>query len=128
MIKAYLFAIPSLYEDECIEMGYSLFRDDVHIKAEAIQADYAKPAVVGLVSVLILLQKMEEYKAEEITVFINDPALYEIIKGTSTTQNWEIKKMATKTKKKLERFANVSFVNVTKNKEALAKWKSAVEV
>ncbi len=86
-----------------------------------------KPAIVGLNSILAMLQKLEEYKDEEITIMINDASLYEIIKGCSTTKNGDVLKMASKMKKQLVKFKNISFINVTKDKASLAKWKEILE-
>ena len=127
MIKAYLAAFPTLYEGEDIEVRYSLFQDDIPIKKESIYLEYTKPAIVGLHSILTMLLKLEEYKEEEITIIINDASLYEIIKGCSTTQNGDVLKMASKMKKQLVKFKNLSFVNVTKDKASLAKWKEILE-
>lgn len=127
MIKAYLAAFPMLYEGEDIEVRYSLFQDDIPIKKESIYLEYMKPAVVGLNSILTMLLKLEEYKDEEITIIINDASLYEIIKGCSTTKNVDVLKMASNMKKQLVKFDKLSFINVTKDKGSLAKWKEILE-
>jgi hypothetical protein len=127
MIKAYLAAFPMLYEGEDIEVRYSFFQDDIPVKKESIYSEYMKPAIVGLHSILTMLLKLEEYKDEEITIMINDSSLYEIIKGYSTTKNGDVLKMASKLKKQLVKFKNVSFINVTKDKASLAIWKKILE-
>lgn len=127
MIKVYLAVFPMLYEGEDIEVRYSLFQNDVLIKKESIYLEYMKPAVVGLNSVLTMLLKLEEYKDEEITIIINDASLHEIIKGCSTTRNGDVLKMASKMKKQLIKFDNLSFINVTKDKAFLARWKEILE-
>lgn len=127
MIKAYLTAFPMQYEGEDIEIRYSLFQDDIPMKKETIYLEYMKPAIVGLNSILTMLQKLEEYKEEEITIIINDASLYEIIKGCCTTKNGDVIKMAGKMKKQLLKFNKLSFINVTKDKAALAKWKEILE-
>ena len=127
MIKAYLAAFPMLYEGEDIEVRYSLFQDDIPVQQVSVYLVYMKPAIVGLHSILTMLLKLEEYKGEEITIIINDASLYEIIKGCSTTQNGDVLKMASKMKKQLVKFKNLSFVNVTKDKASLAKWKEILE-
>ena len=127
MIEVYLAAFPMLYEGEDVEVRYSLFQDDILIKKESVYSEYMKPAVVGLHSVLTMLLKLEEYKDEEITIIINDASLYEIIKGSSTTQNGDVLKMAGKMKKQLVKFKNLSFINVTKDKASLAKRKEILE-
>lgn len=123
MIKSYLAAIPSLYEGEDIEIRYTIFQDDVLIKKEADYLGYEKPAVTGLISVLTLLRKLEKYKTQEIIIFINDSSLYEILIGRSTVKNGDVIKMAGKVKKQLEKFENLTFDNVYKNKAAMDVWK-----
>lgn len=127
MIKAYLTAIPTFYEGEDIEVRYSIFQNDVHIKKESIFLEYTKPSIVGLTSVLTLLQKIEEYKEQQILVVLNDASLYEVIKGTSTTKNGDIIKMSNNAKKQLLKFKNLSFVNITKDKDALKEWMKILE-
>lgn len=127
MIKAYLAAFPMLYEGEDVEVRYRLFQDDILIKKESIYLEYMKPATVGINSILTMLQRLEEYKEEEITIVINDASLYEIIKGCSTTKNVDVLKIASKMKKQLANFKNLSFINVTKDKLSLVKWKEIIE-
>lgn len=122
MIKAYLAAIPSLYEGEEIEVRYSVFQDEVLYKRESDFLEYVKPALAGLTSVLTLLRKLEKHKEQEITVFINDASLHELLKGTSTAKNGDVVKMMSKVKKQLSKFEQLFFVNVSKNKEQLDTW------
>ncbi len=127
MIKAYLTAFPIAYEGEDIEVRYRLFQDDVPMKRKSVFLEYMKPAVVGPMSVLTLLAELENDKEKEIQIFINDEALYEIIKGSSTTKNGDVLKMASKLKKQMSKFEKLSFVNVTKNKNAFTTWKEMLE-
>lgn len=127
MIEAYLTAFPMLYEGEDVEVRYSIFEEDVLIKKESVYLPYMKPAIVGLNSVLALLQKLEENKDKQIIIVINDASLYEVIKGSSTTQNGDIIKMTSKLRKQQAKFNNLSFINVTKDKAALARWKEILE-
>lgn len=122
MIKAYLAAIPSLYEGEDIEVRYSVFQEEELFKRESDFLAYVKPALAGLTAVLTLLRKLEKYKEQEITVYINDASLLELLKGTSTVKNGEVVKMAGKVKKQLNKFEQIVFVNVGKNKEQLDAW------
>ncbi|MEG0829769.1 MAG: hypothetical protein RSD88_04345 [Anaerovoracaceae bacterium] len=123
MIKIYLTGVPSLYEGEDIEIRYSLFKDGIQINKERMLRYYMKPALVGLQSVIHLLGEIGQYKNEEIEVIINDPALLELINGTNGTKKEEVLTMARVVNKQLKKFSNLSFVNVTKNKEALMEWK-----
>lgn len=127
MIKVYLAAFPMLYEGEDIEVRYRVFQDDILVKKDEFYLEYVKPAVVGLHSVLAVLQKLEEFKDDEIAIIINDSSLNEIVKGACTTKNGDVLKMASKVKKQVARFKDLTFINVTKDKESLAKWKEIVE-
>lgn len=129
MIKAYMAAFSTLYEGEDIEVRYSLIQDDQVIKEESVYLEYMKPAVVGVNALLILLRKLEAYKQETVVITINDGALNEIIRGTNTTQNGEVLKLAGKIKKELSKFQRVSFVNVTnKDRAELAEWKEVLGI
>ena len=127
MITVYLAAFPMLYEGEDIEVRYQVFQEDILVKKDEFYLEYVKPAVVGLHSVLVVLSKLEEHKEEEIAVIINDSALNEIIKGACTTKNGDVLKIASKVKKQIAKFSNLSFVNITKDKGALTKWKEIIE-
>jgi len=127
MIQAYLTAFPMLYEGEDVEVRYCLFHEGVPEEKKSVYLEYMKPTVVGLNAVMTLLAALEPQREEEITVMINDDSLFELIKGASTTKNGDVLKAVSKTKKQLAKFPNVSFVNVTRNKAALAKWKEILE-
>lgn len=128
MIKVYLSAIPSLYEGEDIEVRYSIYQDDKQLERETTHSDYVKPAVTGLISVMMVLNRIERYKKEEIVIYINDPSLYELVRGKSTTKNEPVIRHYQKTKRKLEKFINLTFVNVSKDQEVLAEWNTRTEV
>ncbi|GAB6110091.1 hypothetical protein [Fusibacter bizertensis] len=129
MIKAYMAAFSTLYEGEDIEVRYSLIQDCQVIKEESVYLEYMKPAVVGVNALLILLRKLEAYKQETIVITINDGALNEIIRGTNTTQNGEVIKLASRIKKELSKFNRVSFLNVTnKDRTVLAEWKKVLGI
>jgi len=122
MIKAYLTGIASEYEGEDIEVRYSIFEDQNLLSRESIIMEYEKPSIVGQVALITLLTKLEKYIGKEIVVIVNDPALAEIIRGTSTTKNTEILKMADKTRKALTRFENIVITDVSKDRLELANW------
>ena len=89
--------------------------------------EYKKPAIVGQVALLTLLKEFEKYVDEEIVVIVNDPALYEVIRGTSTTNNRDVLNMAKETKKELDRFPNLVIKNVGTDKVELAKWSKELQ-
>lgn len=71
---------------------------------------------------MALLKKLKKYTDQEITILINDGALYEQIRGTSATKKQEVLKTAKKVKEQLERFGgNVTIKNVGTDKEASKK-------
>lgn len=127
MIKAYLTAIPTLYEGEDIEIRYSLYQDQIAIKKESIYVEYMKPSIVSGTALLTLLRQIEIYKKEDILVVINDSSLHELIKGSSTTKNGDVIKMGNIIRKRLLKFEHLSFVNVTKDKKGLAEWREILE-
>jgi hypothetical protein len=124
MIKAFLATFPTLYEGEDIELRYCIIQEDLSIKKESIVTDYMKPSVVGMYAVLALLAKLENHKEAAVTIIINDASLHELIRGTNKTQKGDVLKMASKMKKELAKFRNLSFINVTnKDKIMLSQWK-----
>lgn len=127
MIKAYLAGIASLYEGEDIEVRFCIYEDETLLSREFISKGYVKPLVVGQVALLTLLNKIKGYIDKEITISINDPALYEIVRGTSTTQNIDVLRMADKTRKELARFPKAVIKDVSKDHAELAKWDEALK-
>lgn len=122
MIKAYLSGISTQYEGEDIEVIYSIYEDQDLLLKKSVMLDYEKPAIVGQVALLTLLTQLEKYKSKEIVIIVNDPALYEIVKGTSTTKNKDVLRMARKTKKELMKFEDIIIKDISGNREEWAKW------
>ncbi|MBN7773300.1 reverse transcriptase-like protein [Clostridium aminobutyricum] len=127
MIKAYLAGISSLYEGEDIEVRYSIYEDQELISKESLIMEYKKPAIVGEVALLTLLKKLEKFKGKEIAVTVNDAALCELIRGTSTTKNKDVQDMVKKVQKELSKFENVVIKNVSVNHIELAKWNEVLQ-
>ena len=122
MIKAYLASFSSQYEGEDIEVRYRIFEDEELICKETIMMDYKKPAIVAQVALITLLKKLAQYMSKEIVIIINDGALSEIIRETSTTRNEDILKMAKKTRRELAKFNNCLLKDVSGDRVELAKW------
>jgi len=122
MVKAYLAWIESLYEGESIEIRYTVFEDQELLYKEAIMLEYKKPAVVGLIALMTLLKKLKKHREAEIVILINDAALYEIVRGTSTTKNNDILKTASQMRKELSEFPNTVISDVSKDRSELAEW------
>jgi len=122
MIKAYLAGIPSLYEGEDIEVRYCIYEDEELVAKESVMLEYSKPAVVGQVALLTLLRELEKYKEKAITVIVNDGALCEVVRGTSTTKNKDVRTMAKETNKALAGFETLHVEDISTNREERAKW------
>ena len=122
MIKAYLTWIESLYEGESIEVRYTVFEGQELLYKEAIMLEYKKPAVVGLVALMTLLKKLKKYREEEILILINDAALNEIVRGTSTTKNNNVLKTAVRMRKELSEFSNTVIRDVSTDRSELTEW------
>jgi hypothetical protein len=126
MIKAYLTGIASLYEGENIEVRYTIYEDENLLSKDSIVMEYEKPAIVGQIALITLLRKLKKYMSKEIVVIINDAALYEVVRGTSTSKNNDVLKMAVQTRKELSVFPNLVIKDVSNDKAELVKWKEAV--
>ncbi|GEM_PF-2750758 len=86
MIKAYLVGISTQYENEDIQIRYRIYKDQELICEKLIFQGYKKPLVVSHVALLTLLKELKKYMKHEIIIVINDAALNEQIRGTSTTR------------------------------------------
>ncbi len=123
MIKAYLAGISVFQEGEDIEVRYAIYKDDVLILKKREFLDYRKPLVVGQVSLITLLNAMEAYKGQEITIIINDGALNEQIRGTYVMKNGELIKLSGITNSKLKKFGdNISVKCINNDKDAISEW------
>ena len=127
MIKAYLEGIASQYEGEDIEVRYSIYEDQELLCKEFVILEYRKPAIVGQVALVKLLKGLEKYMGKEIVIIISDPALYEIIRGTSTTKNRDVLEMAIETRKEYSKFENIIIKDVSEDRIELAKWHKALQ-
>lgn len=123
MITAYLVGIPAYYEGEDIEIRYSIYRDEELICKKSIYQDYIKPAAVGIKAYIALLEEFQKIDEDEFTVIINDPALNELIRGTSTTKNGAVLKALSQMKRKVDRFnKKLTVIDVSNSYEDIIKW------
>ena len=128
MITAYVLGITTYYEGEDIEIKINILKDEESLLKQSYFKQYRKPAVVEHVALLDTLKRLEPYKGEEITIVINNPSLYEQIRGTSTLKNEEALKMTTEINKKLQEFENsITIKNVSNDKVGLRQWKEILE-
>lgn len=123
MITAYLVGIPAYYEGEDIEIRYSIYRDEELICKKSIYQDYIKPAAVGIKAYIALIEEFQKIDGDEFTVIINDPALNELIRGTSTTKNGAVLKALSQMKRKVDRFnKKLTIIDVSNHYEDIIKW------
>lgn len=122
MIKAYVSGIASPYEGEDIEVRYAIFEDSTLIAKEFMFMNYRKPATVGAVALLRVLKVLEKYKQQEITFFLNEPALCEFLNGTGTTKNVDIQKLVREIDNELNKFEHVIFKDVSRSYKELEEW------
>lgn len=128
MITAYLVGISGYYEGEDIEIRYSLYDQREQLCKKSILKEYKKPAVVSLFALITLLEELERYIDSEITIVVNDAALNEQIKGTSTTRNKEVLKMARMAREKMKEFKNTLIVrDISNDRVELAKWNDILQ-
>lgn len=122
MIKAYLTWISTHYEGEDIEIRYSIFNDEDLVEKKSFFAKYTKPALCGLVATEKLLEDLEDYIEEEITIVIHDGSLFEILNGTSGTNKEEVQVFGRKVRKQLEKFDDIQIENITGNHLEVKEW------
>ncbi len=126
MISAYLAGISSQYEGEDIEVRYSINRDEQLLSRGSYLFDYIKPTLVGQFALTTLAKELGKYSGEEIQIFINDAALYEVVRGTSTTQKKDVIKFAVDTRAVLDQLGEFRIIDVSQNHIELAKWNQAL--
>lgn len=122
MIKAYLAGIPTLFEGEDIEVRYSIYKDEELLSKKSVMMHYRKPAIVGQVALVKLLKELKQYMGQEVVIIINDASLNEVIRGTSTTENKDVLKMADRTRKELIEFGSPVIKDVSANHMELREW------
>ena len=122
MITAYLTAISSVMEGEDLEVRYSIYEDQNFLRKDTVILDYQKPAIAGHAALMTMIEILDEYPDKKITIYINDPALNEFIKGTSTTKNKDVLKIGRETRKKLNKRVNVTVKDIHDDRILLKKW------
>lgn len=128
MIKAYLTGISGHYEGEDIEVRYCIYDKDELVYKKSILEEYKKPAVVSLFALIMLLKELEKYVDREIVVMVNDAALIEQIKGTSTTKNKDVLKTARIAREKVKEFKNsVIIKDISNDKVEISKWNDLLQ-
>lgn len=128
MIKAYFFGMSTLYEGESIEIRYRVFDGEELLIEKNDLLGYRKPAIVGHIGMKRLLNDLEKYMDREILIYIHDGALFETMKGTSSTKKREILEVAKGTREELDRFTNLKIVNIDGDHEMIKEWNEILRV
>lgn len=122
MIKAYVAGIPSLYEGEDIEIRYAIYEEENLLSKEMIRAHYKKPAVVGAVAFIRTLKALVKFVNEEVTIVVNDAALFAFIRGTGKTNDKDVQKLVREIQIELKKFDKLLIKDVGKDFKELEKW------
>ncbi|WP_129598090.1 hypothetical protein [Anaerophilus nitritogenes] len=123
MITAYVVGISGYHEDEDIEVRYSIYDNEELVCKKSILKEYKKPAVVSLFALMELLKELKQYRDHKIIVMINDAALNEQIRGTSTSKNKDVLKTASIVREKIEEFGNSMMIkDISNDKVERSKW------
>lgn len=123
MIKAYLVGIGTPYENEDITVRYRVFKEESIILEKDLLMDYSKPLIVSHTALLTLMRDLEKLDENDILIIINDAALYEQIRGTSTTKNRDVLKMARIVKETLNKTKKtIKFKDVSGNQADFVEW------
>ncbi|QUH25892.1 hypothetical protein [Serpentinicella alkaliphila] len=123
MIKAYLVGIGTPYENEDITVRYRVLKDESIILEKDLLMDYSKPLIVSHTALLTLMRDLEKLDENDILIIINDAALFEQIRGTSTTKNRDVLKMARIVKETLNRTKKtIKFKDVSGNQADFIEW------
>ena len=123
MITAYLVGVPAYHESDGIEIRYCIYDDQELIQKKSVYKDYKKPLTVNLNALTTLLKELEPFRDQDIVIMMNDSALKEQIKGTTTTTNKEVLKASEFARASLRRFGDsVVIKDVSKDRSELLKW------
>ncbi|SET34493.1 hypothetical protein SAMN05660297_02117 [Natronincola peptidivorans] len=128
MITAYMAGITGYYEGEDIEIRYSIYDKEELVCKKTVLKEYQKPAIVSLIALMTLFEELEKYVDREITIMINDAALNEQIRGTSTSKNKAVLKTARIAREKMKEFKNTVIIKDVSNDSAeLEKWNKILQ-
>lgn len=128
MIKAYVVGIPAYQENEEIEIRFRVYKEDELISERKVFQGYKKPLLVSHFAVLALLKGLKKLPREETEIYIYDAALNEQLRGTSTTRNTEVRKLAAKIKEELSLLDYpVKIIDLSTNHKELLIWNEILD-
>lgn len=128
MIKAYVVGISTHQEGEDIEVRYAIYRDGEMLAQKKKYQEYKKPFLVTHYAILALLKDLKKYPDEETQIIMYDSAVYELLKGTSTSKRKEALRMAAKVNRELEKLNYpIEVLDMTGNNKEILAWNKVLE-
>jgi hypothetical protein len=125
MKTVYLEVTPAYHEQEELVFNYAVYDDEKRLKRDTLYFEYRKPAIAPLFGVMQVLKELKTYQKDEILFIVNDGALVEQLKGTTTTKNADVLKVAELARKHVLKFSNqVSFKSIAGEYQAMLNWES----
>lgn len=129
MIKIYVLATPAYHEDEEMVFKFAVYKNEKFLKSKTIYHEYRKPVLTGLYSILILLKEFPEFRKDDVQVIVHEGAMIEQLKGTTTTKNGNILKVAELVQKHLGKYSNkIEIVSVAGNHQEKLEWERMLNI
>lgn len=130
MYTIYLLTTPAYHESEDMVFRYVMYDDEEKVvKDGEIEHPYRKPLLTGMYGIMEVLKAIPEYKRESITFVVNDGALVEQVKGTTTTKNKDVLKVAQLTNKHMDKFSDTILIkSVAGDHDRMKEWEKKLNV
>lgn len=129
MKKIYILETPAYHEMDEMLFKYAVYENDVLVETREVYHEYRKPMLAGLYSIIILMKEFPQYKNQPLEIIINNGALAEQIKGTSTTKNKDIIKVAELVRKQIGKYSSqLEIRSVAGNHDDMVEWKEKLEI
>lgn len=130
MFTIYLLTTPAYHEIEDMVFRYAIYDDQENlVKSGELEHAYRKPLLTGMYGIMEVLKAIPEYKRQAITFVVNDGALVEQVKGTTTTKNRDVLKVAHLTNKHMNKFSDTILIkSVAGDHEQMMEWEKKLNV
>lgn len=131
MLKAYVYGESAFIEGEDLHVRYIIFDEEGNtVLKDDTYIDYVKPYISDQAAILEMLSKMEVegMNGAEIDIIINNAAVLELIRGTSTTKNKDAKNAAVNVVRKVGKLGiTAEFTDVSGDYKEKCKWSEIIE-
>ncbi len=129
MKTIYALGTPAYHEQDEMVFKYVVYDQEKVVSEKTVYHEYRKPSIVGLYTILLLLKEIPEYKTEEVTIIVNDGAILEQIKGTTTTKNTDILKVAKLCRNNLRSYSStISIESVAGTYKGKLDWERKLDI